>query len=197
MAEGERLPQHLRALARANETRLLRAEVKRAVGTGELGLAEALALAAGDARLGGMPVLDLLMAQRRWGRTRSVKLVAAMRLGEQKPLGELTERQMTELVDRVAGRPPSGVPLAEAPPVVESARDRAARRLRPVLEELGRLGDREVGGWVLASEVAGELVEDVSVVTGALSTARHHGLVEFERPVTGGSRAGRWRMAPG
>ena len=61
-------PQHLRALARANEVRLARAELKRRVFAGEASVADVVLDCPWEAA--SMPVSDLLLAQRRWGHAR-------------------------------------------------------------------------------------------------------------------------------
>ena len=61
-------PQHLRALHRANEVRLARAELKRRIATGEICSGDVILESPGEAR--NMTVADVLMSQRRWGRQR-------------------------------------------------------------------------------------------------------------------------------
>ena len=84
-------PQHLQALERANRVRLARAELKRRVGTGELTAAEVILACPWEAA--SMPIADLLVSQRRWGRTRCRKFLASLPLSEQKQIGALTARQ--------------------------------------------------------------------------------------------------------
>jgi hypothetical protein len=92
--------QHLRALKRANVVRLAATDVKREIARGKLSLADAL----DDDRAGVLMVMDLLMAQRKWGRDRAVRLLNAMaaedpanRLSETKRVRELTTRQKSIL----------------------------------------------------------------------------------------------------
>ncbi len=92
-------PQHLRALERANLVRLARAALKRRVASGELTVLEVVASNPWEAE--SMPLSDLLMSQRRWGRTRCRKLLASLALPENKPLGSLTSRQRTALIARL------------------------------------------------------------------------------------------------
>lgn len=87
--------QHMKALAKANEVRLARASLKRQIAAGELSVAEVLADFPPEAE--GMTVSELLSSQRRWGRTRSRKLLSRLDLTENKRIGTLTERQMTLL----------------------------------------------------------------------------------------------------
>ena len=84
-------PQHLKALQRANEVRLARAALKRRVASGDVTAADVIL--ACPAEVEGMAVSDLLMSQRRWGRTRCRKFLATIPLSENKQIGTLTERQ--------------------------------------------------------------------------------------------------------
>ena len=84
-------PQYMRALARANEVRLARAELKRKVGVDELAVAEVIVACPWEAH--SMAVADLLMSQRRWGAMKCRKFLSRNSINEKKPLGELTERQ--------------------------------------------------------------------------------------------------------
>jgi hypothetical protein len=84
-------PQHLQALERANQVRLARAELKRSVAAGTLHAAQIVLACPPEAE--GMAISDLLMSQRRWGRTRCRKFLAAIPLSENKTIGSMTERQ--------------------------------------------------------------------------------------------------------
>jgi hypothetical protein len=86
-----RAPQHLRALERANQVRLARAELKRSVASGSLSAAQIVLACPPEAE--GMAIADLLMSQRRWGRTRCRKFLATIPLSESKTIGSMTERQ--------------------------------------------------------------------------------------------------------
>ena len=88
-------PQHLRALARANQVRLARAELKRGVGFGEVDVAEVILLCPWEAQ--SMAVADLLMSQPRWGQTRCRKLLARLPVSENKTVGSMTDRQRRAL----------------------------------------------------------------------------------------------------
>src|SRR5581483_11827423 len=88
-------PQYMRALERANEVRLARAELKRRVASGELDVAEVILDCPWQAE--SMAVADLLMSQRRWGQTRCRKFLAQIPMSEKKPIGSLTDRQRTAL----------------------------------------------------------------------------------------------------
>ena len=85
------LPQHMEALARANEVRLARAALKRQVAGGNLKAAEVVRECPWEAE--SMPLIELLTSQRRWGRTRARKFLVPLSLPENKKLGSLTDRQ--------------------------------------------------------------------------------------------------------
>jgi hypothetical protein len=84
-------PQHMRALERANEVRLARAELKRRVAFGKIDVIEVIVYCPWEAHT--MAVADLLMSQRRWGRIRCRKLLAEIPLSETKTVGSMTDRQ--------------------------------------------------------------------------------------------------------
>ena len=88
-------PQHLRALSRANEVRLARADLKRRVGCGELSVGDVILESPWEAE--SMTVADLLMSQRRWGITRCRKLLGQIPVSETKTIGSLTDRQRRAL----------------------------------------------------------------------------------------------------
>jgi hypothetical protein len=90
-------PQHLRALHRANEVRLARAELKRRVATGEITAGEVILESPWEA--GSMAVSDLLMSQRRWGHQRCRKLLGQIPVSETKTVGSLTQRQRRALAE--------------------------------------------------------------------------------------------------
>ncbi len=84
-------PQYMRALERANEVRLARAELKRRVAFGRIGVAEVILCCPSEAD--SMEVADLLASQRRWGQTRCRKLLAQVPIPETKTVGSMTDRQ--------------------------------------------------------------------------------------------------------
>ena len=88
-------PQYMRALRRANEVRLARAELKRRVAFGEIDVAEVVLFCPWEAQ--SMAVADLLMSQRRWGQTRCRKLLARLPMSENKTVGSMTDRQRRAL----------------------------------------------------------------------------------------------------
>jgi hypothetical protein len=86
-----RVPQRLRALERANEIRLARAELKRRIADGHVSAAEVILEPPFEA--GSWAIGELLMSQRRWGSTRCRKFLVRNQISETKTLGALTERQ--------------------------------------------------------------------------------------------------------
>jgi hypothetical protein len=87
--------QHMRALQRANEVRLARAELKRRVAERDLSAAEVIMSCPWEAN--SMAVADLLTSQRRWGHARCRKFLASIPMSEAKTLGSMTERQRRAL----------------------------------------------------------------------------------------------------
>jgi hypothetical protein len=88
-------PQHMQALEMANRVRLARAALKRRVSANELTAAEVIVACPWEAE--SMPMMDLLMSQRRWGRTRCRKFLTSIQMSETKTVGTLTERQRRTL----------------------------------------------------------------------------------------------------
>ena len=87
--------QHLRALEYANRVRLARARMKRKVAAGELSATEVVLNCPWQAH--SMSISDLLMSQKRWGRTRCRRLLVSLGVPENKQVGTLTERQRLAL----------------------------------------------------------------------------------------------------
>jgi hypothetical protein len=84
-------PQYMRALERANQVRLARADLKRRVALDELAVADVIVECPWEAE--SMAVGDLLMSQRRWGQTRCRKFLAQVPMSEKKTIGSMTDRQ--------------------------------------------------------------------------------------------------------
>ncbi len=84
-------PQHMKALQRANEVRLARAQLKRNIGLGTLSIAEVILTCPWEAA--SMTIAELLTSQRRWGATRASKFLSAIGMPETKTVGSMTERQ--------------------------------------------------------------------------------------------------------
>jgi hypothetical protein len=96
----------MRALARANEVRLARAELKRRVASGEITVAEILLGHHWETE--NMTISDLLMSQRRWGHQRCRKLLMQVPVSENKTVGSMTERQrhaLAQLLEQPARQP--------------------------------------------------------------------------------------------
>ncbi|MGD0198850.1 MAG: hypothetical protein ABSC56_13205 [Solirubrobacteraceae bacterium] len=83
--------QRLQALQRANEVRVVRAALKREIATGVTSTEQALL--SGAPEIQSMPVIDLLMSQRGWGRARCRWFLRAIPLSESKTIGSMTDRQ--------------------------------------------------------------------------------------------------------
>jgi hypothetical protein len=96
-------PQHLEALDLANKVRLARAEVKREVLAGTKQVVDML-LDVPEC-LETCRVIELLMAQRRWGRRRSLKLLNTHHIQENRHVGALTLRQRGLLIHDLKARP--------------------------------------------------------------------------------------------
>ncbi|MBV8430756.1 MAG: hypothetical protein JO244_06320 [Solirubrobacterales bacterium] len=97
-----RQPQRLRALERANEIRLARAELKRRIADGDISAAQVILdppCAAISWEIG-----ELLMSQRRWGSSRCRKFLLRNQISETKPVGALTDRQRRLLADQLSRR---------------------------------------------------------------------------------------------
>ncbi len=84
-------PQRLRALERANEVRLARAELKRRIAEGEVSAAEVILACPQEAS--SWSVREVLMSQHRWGKERCRKFLERNGIHELKRVGQLTDRQ--------------------------------------------------------------------------------------------------------
>jgi len=106
--------QHLRALEYANRVRLARAKMKRKVASGELSAADVVLSCPWQAHT--MEIADLLMSQKRWGRTRCRRLLVSIGVPENKAVGTLTERQRLALAAVLTAKGPKAAPAPEQPP---------------------------------------------------------------------------------
>jgi hypothetical protein len=84
-------PQPMHALELANHVRAYRADLKRRIGTGEVAPAEVVLICPREAA--GMPIAELLLAQRSWGAVRCRRFLRSLSLREDKTVGSMTERQ--------------------------------------------------------------------------------------------------------
>jgi len=98
-------PQHMRALQRANEVRLARAELKRRVMDGEMTAAAVILDSPWEAE--SMAVAELLMSQHRWGHTRARRFLAAIPMTETKTIGSMTDRQRRTLASLLEAQTPA------------------------------------------------------------------------------------------
>jgi hypothetical protein len=101
-ASAVKVPQHMEALARANRVRLARAELKRAIGRGDVEVVEVIRDTPWETE--SMTLAELLTSQRRWGRTRARKFLLGLALNENKRLGTLTPRQRALLDSELSAR---------------------------------------------------------------------------------------------
>jgi hypothetical protein len=111
--ESSKAPQHLQALARANRVRLARAALKRAVGAGDRDVAEIVLECPWEAE--SMTISELLASQRRWGRTRSRKLLQHLGMSENKQVGALVQRQRMMLAAALQTKGSETPPSPAAP----------------------------------------------------------------------------------
>jgi len=95
-APGRSPEQRLRALAKANEVRLARAQLKREVATGRLALARVVADPPTCAQTA--KVRELLLVVPRIGPARADRVLARCRIAYAKTVGGLSDRQRAELV---------------------------------------------------------------------------------------------------
>jgi hypothetical protein len=93
----------MRALERANEIRLARAELKRRIAEGSVSVAEVLFEPPQEAL--SWAIGDLLTSQRRWGSTRCRKFLSRHQISETKQVGALTERQRRVLATQLESAP--------------------------------------------------------------------------------------------
>jgi len=95
-----REPQRLRALERANEIRLARAELKRRIAEGAISAAEVILTPPCEAV--SWSIGDLLLSQHRWGSSRCRKFLLRAQINETKSVGALTERQRRLLANQLS-----------------------------------------------------------------------------------------------
>jgi hypothetical protein len=105
--------QHLRALEYANRVRLARARMKRKIAGGELSAADVIMSCPWQAH--SMSISDLLMSQKRWGRTRCRRLLVSLGVPENKQIGTLTERQRVAVAAVLTAKGAPVTPAAEQP----------------------------------------------------------------------------------
>jgi hypothetical protein len=116
-------PQYMRALERANQVRLARAELKRKVAAAEIDVSDVIMDCPWEAE--SMAVGDLLMSQRRWGQTRCRKFLVQIPITEMKTIGSMTKRQRVALADLLRAATSAGE-LGEAVEAGDMSRSREA-----------------------------------------------------------------------
>jgi hypothetical protein len=99
-------PQHMQALAHANRVRLARAALKREVARGDASAVQVIRDCPWEVE--SMTLAELLTSQRRWGRTRARKFLAALALSENKRVGTLTDRQRQLLAHELEAKVDGG-----------------------------------------------------------------------------------------
>jgi hypothetical protein len=108
----------MRALERANQVRLARAELKRKVSVDQLDAAEVILSCPWEAQ--SMAVADLLMSQRRWGQTRCRKFLSQIPMSEKKTIGSMTDRQRQTLAAMLRSSGERGRAWSATPWVTDS-----------------------------------------------------------------------------
>jgi hypothetical protein len=84
-------PQHVRTLERANQVRRARALVKRRIASGQLTAAEVVLSHRWE--IESMPVAEVLLSQRQWGRKRCDEFLLAVTIRDDRSIGSMTARQ--------------------------------------------------------------------------------------------------------
>lgn len=102
-------PQRIRALQRANEIRLARAQIKRRIALGEVTAADVILEC--PRAVETWSVGELLMSQRRWGSKRCRKFLLENSIVETKLVGTLTERQRQLLASSLPSSRPREMEL--------------------------------------------------------------------------------------
>jgi hypothetical protein len=127
--------QHLRALEYANRVRLARARMKRKVGNGQLSAADVVLSCPWQAQT--MPIDEVLMSQKRWGRARCKRLLLSLGVPENKHIGTLTERQRLALAAMLTAKATATRQVAEPKP---AARGEAEPKPAPPAEVVEQSG---------------------------------------------------------
>ena len=99
MLRRSRAPQHMQALAHANEIRLARAAIKRSIKADRVTAATVVRECPDE--VSTMTISELLCSQQRWGRARARKFLSPLAVNENRELGKLTERQRGEMARRL------------------------------------------------------------------------------------------------
>lgn len=94
------LDQRMEALARANEIRSQRAQLKKDIKSGTMQLADVIADPPGYVQTA--KVYDMLMAVPKYGRVKATRFLTHCRISQGKTIGGLSERQRAELIQLLA-----------------------------------------------------------------------------------------------
>lgn len=97
-------PQPLQALAKANEIRSARAELRARLRIGAATAVEVLEDEAPADWLAGMAVIDVLAPHYGWGKPTARKVLASAGVSELRRIGDLSLRDRYRLVDAIEGR---------------------------------------------------------------------------------------------
>lgn len=90
------VPQHLKALSRANEVRMERAALKRQVYAGSFAVVELVEDP--PEAVSRVLVGDLLTWPRRWGQLKATRVLRRAGVSVTRPVGQLTVRERSDLV---------------------------------------------------------------------------------------------------
>ena len=88
------------ALEQANRVRSVRAQLKREIASGSLSASAVIERCPREAE--GMTVRELLQSQPRWGPARCSRLTLSVSVSEGRPVGALTARQRSALIEELA-----------------------------------------------------------------------------------------------
>ena len=102
-------PQHMVALAKAQQVRMAGVRIKRDLKAGRITIAQALV----DPDAASLSVFDLLIARPRWGRKKAVNFLVRHQISETRRVRNLTARQRTMLTEACS---PTGMPPTEVQP---------------------------------------------------------------------------------
>jgi hypothetical protein len=99
-ADGD--PQRRAALAKANQVRLARAQLRRRIAEGDVSAANVILEAPHEAD--SWAVWEVLVSQRRWGASKARKFLSSNNISETKRVGQLTPRQRQLLASQLSAR---------------------------------------------------------------------------------------------
>ena len=100
VAPERTLVQRMDALGEANRIRMHRAQLKRDLKAGRVGLVDLLE----DPDCGSMKLYEAVLALPKFGRWKTGKTLASVGISQSRTIGGLTRRQMNELVEALGDR---------------------------------------------------------------------------------------------